>query len=148
MTDAHLTMLISWALTGIAGAFGVGVGYGVIREQLKSFKTEFKTYKETATSAAAAAAIVASEQLTTIKERVSKVEGRVEWQVPYDRCRDMRDDCNKGREDSTKAITTQILDLSRQISETRAFMTAALSDLQKIVGRVEAHMDRNGAKGG
>ncbi len=137
MDLAHWHIIIGWIITALAGAFGIGVGYAVLKTDMASFKHEFRTYKDTETAAAAAAAIVASEQLTTIKERVAKVEGKMESQVGYDRCHDMRDECSN-------RMSVQIADLSRQISMNRDVVINQMRETEKFIGRVEQFMLKNG----
>jgi hypothetical protein len=139
VNEAYLNMIITWVISFVAGAFGVGVGYATLRTQLKAFIHEFDVYKDTASSAAAAASVIAGEQLINIKERVSKIEGKTEAQVGYDRCRDMRDECNR-------RLGVQISDLSRQVSENRTIVTTALQEIHTFIGRVDAHMAVNGRK--
>lgn len=139
MTESHLNMIITWGISFLAGAFGVGVGYATLKTQLKAFIHEFEVYKDTASAASAASAVIAGEQLINIKERVAKIEGKTESQVGYDRCRDMRDDCNR-------RLAVQISDLSKQVSENRHVVTTALQEIHTFIGRVDAHMTTNGKK--
>jgi len=138
MTDlSTLHMIVTWGGTFIAGAFGVGVGYATIREQLRSFKEELRNYKETAAAAAAAAAILAAQELTSVKERVSRVEGKSELQVGTPRCGEMRDECQN-------RISSQLSELSVQVDGNREVVTEYINNLQKFVGRVERYMEENG----
>jgi archaellum component FlaC len=138
MTDiAHLQVYITWVITALAGAFGIGVGYAVLKTDLAAFKHEFRIFKETASAASAAAAIVASEQLTTIKERIKTVESKMELQVGYDRCRDMRSDCND-------RIVAQLQELSKQVQANREVVMNQMRETEKFIGKVEALMLKNG----
>jgi hypothetical protein len=130
-------MIVSWCITALGGAVGVGVGYATLKQTIKNIQLNFETFKLTNAAAVAAAATVASEQLTTIKERAAKVEGKLEGQISYDRCRDMREDCNR-------TISKQINELSKQVQENRTTVTDSLKELQGFVGRVEQYMERNG----
>jgi hypothetical protein len=130
-------MIISWVITALGGAVGVGIGYATLKQGMRSVREEFIIHKQVVAAAAAAAAIIASEQLTTIKERAAKIEEKLEGQVGYNRCRDMREDCNR-------ELSKQINVLATQVQENRTIVTAALNDLQKFVGRVEQFMERNG----
>lgn len=133
----HWHIIIGWGITALAGAFGIGVGYAVLKTDLAAFKHEFRIYKDTASAAAAAAAIVASEQLTSIKERIAKVEGKTESQVGYDRCRDMRDECNN-------RIVSQLAELTKQVNANRETVINQMRETEKFIGRVEQFMLRNG----
>jgi hypothetical protein len=137
MVDAHWQIYVTWIITALAGAFGIGVGYAVLKTDLSAFKNEVKTYKDTASAAAAAAAIVASEQLVSIKERVSKVEDKMEFQVGYDRCKDMRGECND-------RVLAQLKELNEQIKTNRETVIGQMRETEKFIGRLEQYMLKNG----
>ncbi len=130
---AHWHIIIGWGITALAGAFGIGVGYADLKTDLAAFKHEFRLYA----AAAASAAIVASEQLMSIKERMSKVEGKMESQVGYDRCHDMRDECSS-------RLSVQLTELTRQIQANRDVVVNQMRETEKFIGRVEQFMLKNG----
>jgi len=121
-----LNTLVTWIGTLLAGAVGVGVGYGTLREQIRTFKHEFTSYK-----------LAQVEQYVTVKERLEKMENKTEKQVGYEKCKDLRDGC-------VDRTAVQFTDISRQISENRQIVTAAIADLNKTIGRVEQFMLKNG----
>lgn len=137
MDVTHWQIYIGWAITALAGAFGIGVGYAVLKTDLAAFKHEFRVFKETASAASAAAAVIVSEQLTTIKERIRTVESKMEFQVGYDRCRDMRSDCND-------RIVDQLQELTRQVQQNREVVIVQMRETEKFIGKVEALMLKNG----
>jgi hypothetical protein len=133
----HWNIYVSWIITALVGAFGIGVGYAVLKADLSSFKREFQTYVHTAASAAAAAAILAGEQLTGVKQRVDKLEDKLQLQVGYDRCKDMRSECNE-------RIVSQLQELNRQITNNRDTVISQMRETEKFMGRVEQYLIKNG----
>lgn len=132
-----LNMLVTWGGTFIAGAFGVGVGYATIREQLKNFRVEFENYKHNANAAIVAASNISNNDMTYVKERIAKIEGKAELQVGQPRCTEMQTAC-QGR------ISDQLATLSEQVIENRDTMVDYMTSIQKFVGRVELFMERYG----
>lgn len=137
MEITTINMIFTWGGSFLAGAFGIGVGYATLREQLKAYKAEFLAYQSTATAAAAAAASLAANELSHVKERVAKIDGKLEMQVGHPMCTEMRKGCQDG-------ISKQLSALSSQVFENRTVVTEYITALQKFVGRVELYMEKNG----
>jgi hypothetical protein len=140
MTElSHWQIYITWIITALAGAFGIGVGYAVLKTDLSGFKSEFRIYKETISASAAAAASMAAQQITHIEDRIERVESRIEEQVGYNRCKDMREDCNR-------RVVTQLSELGKAIQTNREVVIAQMRETEKFIGRVEEFMKKNGMK--
>jgi hypothetical protein len=134
---SHWNIYISWIITALVGAFGIGVGYAVLKTDMSGFKNEFRAYVHSASAAATAAAILATEQLTGVKTRVEKMESKIDFQVGYDRCKDMRSDCND-------RIVLQLTELSRQVAGNREAVVTQMREVEKFIGRVEQFLIKNG----
>lgn len=153
MTDlAHWQLYITWIITALAGAFGIGVGWTVLKEQVKSQRAEFKSYTESAqrefitykeaasvaaTAAATAATAAANAQSLALKERLTRIEEKIDTQVGYPRCKDMRDECNT-------RIVSQLAEIVKQIQVNRETVLSQMKETEKFIGRVEQFMQRNG----
>ena len=157
----HWQLYVTWLITALFGAFGVGVGWTVLKEAVKSQKRDFKNYtenaakefinyKDTTTLAATAAAhaatavaqastVAMNERDTALKERLTRIEGKIDTQVGYGRCKDMRDEC-------TVRIISQLAEISRQISVNRATVIGQMKETDKFIGRVEQFMKDNNGK--
>jgi tryptophanyl-tRNA synthetase len=85
----------------------------------------------------AAAAMLAGDQLTGVKARVSKIEDKIDSQVGYGRCKDMRGECNE-------RIISQLQEMARQISNNRDTVISQMRETEKFIGRVEQHLIKNG----
>jgi hypothetical protein len=137
MDIGHWNIYVSWVVTALVGAFGIGVGYAVLKTDLSSFKREFQLYVHSAAAASAAAAMLAGDQLTGVKARVSKIEDKIDSQVGYGRCKDMRGECNE-------RIISQLQEMARQISNNRDTVISQMRETEKFIGRVEQHLIKNG----
>ena len=158
---AHWQLYITWLITALAGAFGIGVGWTVLRESVRSQKGEFKSYTENAakefvnykdattlaatvaahaaTAVAQAATLASNERDAALKERLSSIEKKIDSQVGYGRCKDMRDECNV-------RIISQLAEISRQISANRDTVIAQMKETDKFIGRVEQFIKDNNGK--
>lgn len=150
MTDvSHLNVYITWLITAVAGAFGIGIGYAVLKTDLANFKHEFQAYRDAtsasasgiaSTAAATSGVVVAtSEQLISLKERVYRIEGKQESQVGWVHCREMRDDCGE-------RIGAQLAEITKQITNNRDVVVAQMKESDKFIGRVEQFIKNNNGK--
>jgi hypothetical protein len=162
MTElGHWQIYITWLITALAGAFGIGVGWTVLRESVRTQKNEFEkytdnaakefiNYKEATTLAATAAthaATTVAQSATTamnerdaaLKDRLTRIENKIDTQVGYGRCKDMRDECSS-------RIISQLAEISRQITANRDTVIGHMKETDKFIGRVEQFMKDNNGK--
>ena len=123
MTPVEITS-VNWFLhysaPFLSGAFGIGVGWGVIRERVRSLD---KSQKD-------------------LKERVAKNEGKLERQVGTPSCGFLRTECQD-------RISRQLIEIKAEIKENRDFVVdiveenhKKMEEMFRFIGRATEVIDR------
>ena len=157
----HWQLYVTWLITALFWAFGVGVGWTVLKEAVKSQKSDFKNYTENAakefinykeattlaataathaaTAVAQASTVAMNERDAALKDRLTRIENKIDTQVGYGRCKDMRDECSS-------RIISRLAEISRQIASNRDTVIGQMKETDKFIGRVEQFMKDNNGK--
>lgn len=102
----HLNWFLQYVAPFISGAFGIGVGWGVMRERIKGVdKKHSQSYGE-------------------LKERVMKNENKLERQVGSPACNSLRAECRT-------RIEKQLEEIKEDIKENRVIVMKGIEDNHK-----------------
>ena len=115
-----------WIAPFLSGAFGIGAGWGIIREKIKSLEGK----------------------QSLIQDRVIKNEGKLEYQVGRPRCDSIRTECQL-------RLYEQIKELRLDLKENRNLMVQRMDEQHKqqekiaeFMGMVTKSIERLNSKEG